>query len=227
MSDEGKDRIDNCFCFVCKRFKTWQDFGRLGRLRVFQTPNNSSLRKASNFFHLPPPKPTPQTNFCVGPSQPAESESPRPTRLGREGESRRYATRLGQRYAILPTRLGHRFAARLGQRFAARLGQRYAARLGQRIVARLGQRRRFASRIGQRFAARLGQRFAARLGQRRRFAARLGQRFAARLGQRFAARLGQRRRFAARLGQRFAALLGQRFAARLGQRRCVGASRLC
>ena len=183
MSDEGKDRIDNCFCFVCKRFKTWQDFGRLGRLRVFQTPNNSSLRKASNFFHLPPPKPkpkpkpkpTPQTNFCVGPSQPAESESPRPTRLGREGESRRYATRLGQRYA---------------------------ARLGQRIVARLGQRRRFASRIGQRFAARLGQRFAARLGQRRRFAARLGQRFAARLGQRFAARLGQRRRFAARLGQR-------------------------
>jgi len=216
MSDEGKDRIDNCFCFVCKRFKTWQDFGRLGRLRVFQTPNNSSLRKASNFFHLPPPKPkppkpTPETNFCVGPSQPAESESPRPTRLGREGESRRYATRLGQRYAILPTRLGHRFAARLGQRFAARLGQRYAARLGQRIVARLGQRRRFASRIGQRFAARLGQRFAARLGQRRRFAARLGQRFAARLGQRFAARLGQRRRFAARLGQR----------------RCVGASRLC
>ena len=204
MSDEGKDRIDNCFCFVCKRFKTWQDFGRLGRLRVFQTPNNSSLRKASNFFHLPPPKPKPpETNFCVGPSQPAESESPRPTRLGREGESRRYATRLGQRYAILPTRLGHRFAARLGQR--------YAARLGQRIAARLGQRRRFASRIGQRFAARLGQRFAARLGQRRRFAARLGQRFAARLGQRFAARLGQRRRFAARLGQR----------------RCVGALRLC
>jgi len=80
MSDEGKDRIDNCFCFVCKRFKTWQDFGRLGRLRVFQTPNNSSLRKASNFFHLPPPKPKPpkppETNFCVGPSQPAESESP-------------------------------------------------------------------------------------------------------------------------------------------------------
>ena len=192
-----------------KERKTWQDFGRLGRLRVFQTPNNSSLRKA--FIYQPPPPKPPETNFCVGPSQPAESESPRPTRLGREGESRRYATRLGQRYAILPTRLGHRFAARLGQRFAARLGQRYAARLGQRIVARLGQRRRFASRIGQRFAARLGQRFAARLGQRRRFAARLGQRFAARLGQRFAARLGQRRRFAARLGQR----------------RCVGASRLC
>ena len=159
MSDEGKDRIDNCFCFVCKKFKTWQDFGRLGRLRVFQTPNNSSLRKASNFFHLPPPKPpkpTPETNFCVGPSQPAESESPRPTRLGREGESRRYATRLGQRYAILPTRLGHRFAARLGQRYAARLGQRIAARLGQK----------FASRLGQRYAAWLGQRFAAWLGQR-------------------------------------------------------------
>ena len=30
----------------------------------FQTPNNSSLRKASNFFHLPPPTPptTPETN---------------------------------------------------------------------------------------------------------------------------------------------------------------------
>ena len=71
MSDEGKDRIDNCLR---------PDFGRLGRLRVFQTPNNSSLRKASNFFHLPPPKPkpTPQTNFCVGPSQPIDSESPPP-----------------------------------------------------------------------------------------------------------------------------------------------------
>jgi len=74
MSDEGKDRIDNWFYFVCK---TWQDFGRLGRLRVFQTPNNSSLRKAFIYQPPKPPKP-PENNFCVGPSQPIDSESPPP-----------------------------------------------------------------------------------------------------------------------------------------------------
>ena len=43
-----------------KERKTWQDFGRLGRLRVFQTPNNSSLRKA--FIYQPPTPTRPQTN---------------------------------------------------------------------------------------------------------------------------------------------------------------------
>ena len=35
--------------------------------------------------------------FCVGPSQPTESESPLPTRLGRESKSRRHASRKATR----------------------------------------------------------------------------------------------------------------------------------
>jgi len=128
FADRWYDEIDGMISSVQQRTLVVAGSGR-----VEAGPFSRNLANEKFTYDTTPT--TSETNFCVGPSQPIESESPIAGRAT-------YATRHGRRPALRGTaRPGfcERFTTwlgPLGQLYATatRLGQRYARQLGQRYT---------------------------------------------------------------------------------------------